>query len=142
VTGASDDDPSGIATYSQVGAQFGFAMLWTMLFSYPLMAGIQEISAWIGRVTGMGIAANIRRHATLLGVAMNFTSLNPIKALFWSAVINGVVAVPVMVVMMLMTGNPRVTGKLRLSSPQKIISWAATVVMSLVTVGMIATWNS
>ena len=62
VTGASDDDPSGIATYSQVGAQFGFAMLWTMLFSYPLMAGIQEISAWIGRVTGMGIAANIRRH--------------------------------------------------------------------------------
>jgi NRAMP (natural resistance-associated macrophage protein)-like metal ion transporter len=62
ITGASDDDPSGIATYSQVGAQFGFAMLWTMLFSYPLMAGIQEISAWIGRVTGMGIAANIRRH--------------------------------------------------------------------------------
>jgi Mn2+/Fe2+ NRAMP family transporter len=45
VTGASDDDPSGIATYSQVGAQFGFAMLWTMLLAYPLMAGIQEISA-------------------------------------------------------------------------------------------------
>jgi Mn2+/Fe2+ NRAMP family transporter len=62
VTGASDDDPSGIATYSQVGAQFGFAMLWTMLFSYPLMAGIPEISAWIGRVTGIGIAGNIRRH--------------------------------------------------------------------------------
>src|ERR1700736_4506577 len=61
VTGASDDDPSGIATYSQVGAQFGFAMLWTMVFSYPLMAGIQEISAWIGRVTGLGIAGNIRR---------------------------------------------------------------------------------
>ena len=62
VTGAADDDPSGIATYSQIGAQFGFAMLWTMLFSYPLMAGIQEISAWIGRVTGVGIAGNIRRH--------------------------------------------------------------------------------
>src|ERR1700722_15889403 len=62
VPGASDDDPSGIATYAQVGAQFGFTMLWTMLFSYPLMSGIQEISAWIGRVTGMGIAANIRRH--------------------------------------------------------------------------------
>src|SRR6202045_4084487 len=61
-TGASDDDPSGIATYSQVGAQFGFAMLWTMLLSYPLMAGIQEISAWIGRVTGVGLAGNIRRH--------------------------------------------------------------------------------
>jgi NRAMP (natural resistance-associated macrophage protein)-like metal ion transporter len=404
VTGASDDDPSGIATYSQVGAQFGFAMLWTMLFSFPLMAGIQEISAWIGRVTGMGIAANIRRYypawvlypivvlilvaniinigadigamgsalklviggsallyavgfgvisvmaavfipyhqyaqllkwsalvllvyiatafavhvpwpraliatviphitlsksymtaltavfgttispylfvwqasqeveeqeaapgetalklapeqesaqlepmrtdtftgmaisnviaffiildtaaslhlhgvtdiqsatqaaeslrpfagelsfllfsfgivgtgllavpvlagsaayalaeafrwptglerpfekargfygvlsiATLLGVAMNFTSLNPIKALFWSAVINGVVAVPVMIVMMLMTGNPKITGKLRLSPLQKIIGWAATVVMSLVTIGMLATWNA
>src|ERR1039457_7291025 len=48
VTGAADDDPSGIATYSQVGAQFGFTMLWTMLLTYPLMAGIQEISAWIG----------------------------------------------------------------------------------------------
>src|SRR5271155_3538719 len=62
ITGAADDDPSGIATYSQVGAQFGFAMLWTMLLTYPLMAGIQEISAWIGRVTGVGIAGNIRRH--------------------------------------------------------------------------------
>jgi NRAMP (natural resistance-associated macrophage protein)-like metal ion transporter len=403
VTGASDDDPSGIATYSQVGAQFGFAMLWTMLFSYPLMAGIQEISAWIGRVTGMGIAANIQRHysvwvlypivvlilfanvinigadigamgsalklviggsallyavgfgaisvlaavfipyhqyarvlkwsalvllvyiatafaidvpwhqaliatvtphitlsksymtaltavfgttispylffwqasqeveeqeaaegevalklapeqeasqlepmradtflgmaisnviaffiildtaaslhlhgvtdiqsatqaaeslrpfagelsfllfslgivgtgllavpilagsaayalaeafkwrtglerplekapafygvlsvATLLGVAMNLTSLNPIRALFWSAVINGVVAVPVMIVMMLMTANPKVTGQLRLSLLQKIVGWAATIVMLLVTVGMIANWN-
>ena len=60
VTGASDDDPSGIATYSQIGAQFGFAMLWTMLLTYPLMDGIQEISAWIGRVTGVGIAGNIR----------------------------------------------------------------------------------
>jgi NRAMP (natural resistance-associated macrophage protein)-like metal ion transporter len=61
VTGASDDDPSGIATYSQVGAQFGYSMGWTMLFSYPLMAAIQEISARIGCVTGKGIAGNIRR---------------------------------------------------------------------------------
>ena len=62
ITGASDDDPSGIATYSQVGAQFGFRMTWVMLFSYPLMAAIQEISARIGRVTGHGIASNIRMH--------------------------------------------------------------------------------
>lgn len=62
ITGASDDDPSGIATYSQVGAQFGFGMLWTMLFSYPLMAAIQEISGQIGRVTGRGIAGNLRKH--------------------------------------------------------------------------------
>jgi NRAMP (natural resistance-associated macrophage protein)-like metal ion transporter len=62
VTGAADDDPSGIATYSQVGAQFGYGMAWTLVFSYPLMAAIQEISARIGRVTGFGIAGNLRRH--------------------------------------------------------------------------------
>jgi NRAMP (natural resistance-associated macrophage protein)-like metal ion transporter len=62
ITGASDDDPSGIATYSQSGAAFGFAMCWVMLFTFPLMAAIQEISARIGRVTGQGIAGNIRTH--------------------------------------------------------------------------------
>ncbi|HEY3912379.1 MAG TPA: divalent metal cation transporter [Stellaceae bacterium] len=62
ITGASDDDPSGIATYSQVGAQFGYSMAWVMLFTWPLMAAIQEISARIGRVTGEGIAGNIRHH--------------------------------------------------------------------------------
>jgi NRAMP (natural resistance-associated macrophage protein)-like metal ion transporter len=62
ITGASDDDPSGIATYSQAGAQFGYAIGWTMLFTYPLMCAIQLISAQIGRVTGRGIAGNMRRH--------------------------------------------------------------------------------
>jgi NRAMP (natural resistance-associated macrophage protein)-like metal ion transporter len=62
ITGAADDDPSGIATYSQVGAQFGYAMSWTMLFSYPLMVVIQEIAARIGSTTGHGIANNLRRH--------------------------------------------------------------------------------
>lgn len=59
ITGASDDDPSGIATYSQAGAQLGYGMLWTMLLTYPLMTGIQAISARIGRVTGRGISGNI-----------------------------------------------------------------------------------
>jgi NRAMP (natural resistance-associated macrophage protein)-like metal ion transporter len=62
ITGASDNDPSGIATYSQAGAQFGFSMLWTMVFVYPFMAGIQDISARVGRVTGHGIAGNLRRY--------------------------------------------------------------------------------
>jgi NRAMP (natural resistance-associated macrophage protein)-like metal ion transporter len=62
ITGASDDDPSGIATYSQAGAQFGYGMTWVMLFIWPLMAAIQEISARIGRVTGEGIAGNVRAH--------------------------------------------------------------------------------
>ena len=61
ITGASDDDPSGIATYSQVGAKFGFDMLWTMLISYPMMTAVQEISARIGRITGRGLAGNMRR---------------------------------------------------------------------------------
>ena len=62
ITGAADDDPSGIATYSQAGAQFGFNMLWTLFLTYPLMVGIQVISAKIGRVSGHGLATNIGRH--------------------------------------------------------------------------------
>ncbi len=62
VTGAADDDPSGIATYSQAGAQYGYALLWSVLFTTPLMIGIQIISARIGRVTGHGLAANVREH--------------------------------------------------------------------------------
>ena len=62
ITGAADDDPSGIATYSQAGEQFGFSIAWTMLFSYPLMVAIQEISARIGRTSGRGIAGNLRIH--------------------------------------------------------------------------------
>src|SRR5205085_10834032 len=62
ITGASDDDPSGIATYSQAGAQFGYALGWTMLFSYPLMSVVQMISARIGRTTGHGLAGNLSRY--------------------------------------------------------------------------------
>src|SRR4030088_21927 len=62
VTGAADDDPSGIATYSQAGAQFGFQLGWTLLLTYPLMVVIQAISARIGRTTGKGIAGNLRDH--------------------------------------------------------------------------------
>jgi NRAMP (natural resistance-associated macrophage protein)-like metal ion transporter len=61
ITGAADDDPSGIATYSQVGAGFGYSMLWTTFITFPLMVGIQVVSARIGRVTGNGLAANIRQ---------------------------------------------------------------------------------
>lgn len=83
ITGASDNDPSGVATYSQAGAQFGFSMLWTMIFVYPFMGGIQDISARIGRVTGRGIAGNLRRYypnwiaftMSLLMVAANTINL-------------------------------------------------------------------
>ncbi|MHC2433512.1 NRAMP family divalent metal transporter [Bradyrhizobium sp. USDA 4451] len=62
ITGASDDDPSGIGTYSQAGAQLGYGIGWTMLLTFPLMTAIQEISARVGRVTGHGIAGNVCRH--------------------------------------------------------------------------------
>jgi NRAMP (natural resistance-associated macrophage protein)-like metal ion transporter len=65
ITGAADDDPSGIATYSQVGAQFGYGLAWTMLFSLPFMIAIQMISGRIGCVTGHGIADNLRRHYSI-----------------------------------------------------------------------------
>ncbi len=62
ITGASDDDPSGIATYSQAGAQFGYSLGWTLVLTYPLMCAIQMTSAQVGRVTGHGLAGNMRRH--------------------------------------------------------------------------------
>jgi len=71
VTGAADDDPSGVGTYSQVGAQFGYGMAWTLFFGFPLLASIQAVCAQIGAVTGKGIAQNLRQHyppALLRGV--------------------------------------------------------------------------
>src|ERR1700675_1746329 len=62
ITGASDDDPSGIATCSQAGAQFGYALTWTMLFTYPLMTAVQIVSTRMGRTTERGIAGNLRQH--------------------------------------------------------------------------------
>src|ERR1700756_1627059 len=62
IPGAADDDPSGIATYSQAGAQYGYGLLWSVFLTTPLMVGIQIVSARIGRVPGHGIAANIRDH--------------------------------------------------------------------------------
>jgi NRAMP (natural resistance-associated macrophage protein)-like metal ion transporter len=79
ITGAADDDPSGIATYSQVGAQFGMGMLWTMLFSFPLMAAMQEICGRLGRITGAGIAENLRKNypkPVLYGLVSLFCAAN------------------------------------------------------------------
>jgi len=62
ITGAADDDPSGIGTHSQIGAQFGYGLSWTFVLSFPLMVAIQQVAAEIGRVTGAGIARNLRQH--------------------------------------------------------------------------------
>jgi NRAMP (natural resistance-associated macrophage protein)-like metal ion transporter len=82
ITGASDDDPSGIATYSQAGAQFGFSLGWTLFLTYPLMCAIQLICAEVGRVTGLGLAGNMRRHYpsallyTLVGLLLIANTIN------------------------------------------------------------------
>ena len=82
VTGAADDDPSGIGTYSQVGAQFGYGMAWTMFFGFPLLASIQAVCAQIGATTGRGIAQNLRRHyprRVLQGVVILLLTANVIN---------------------------------------------------------------
>lgn len=82
ITGASDDDPSGIATYSQAGAQFGFSLGWVILFSLPLLCAIQEVSARIGRVTGRGLAGVIKLHfprpvlVTVVGLLVLANTIN------------------------------------------------------------------
>ncbi len=76
---------------------------------------------------------------TLIGVAINFVHIDPIKALFWSAVINGVVAVPLMVVMMLMTMRPQVMGEFTLPRPLWVMGWLSTAVMALAVATMFAT---
>jgi len=76
--------------------------------------------------------------ATVIGLLLNFVHLNPIKALFWAAVLNGIVAVPVMVLMMILTQNPKVMGKFTLPKYLRVVGWAATGAMLLAVVGMIA----
>jgi Mn2+/Fe2+ NRAMP family transporter len=74
--------------------------------------------------------------ATMVGAAINFSPINPIKALFWSAVINGVVAVPVMAIMMLMTASPKIMGKFPIGGTLRVVGWSATAVMAAAVVGM------
>src|SRR5258708_31591022 len=79
VTGAADDDPSGIATYSQAGAKFGYGLLWTVFLTTPFMIAIQLVSAQIGRVTGKGVAANAMQLAprwVILGLVALLVAAN------------------------------------------------------------------
>ncbi|MGE8179730.1 NRAMP family divalent metal transporter [Pseudomonas fluorescens] len=245
ITGVADDDPSGIATYSQAGAQFGLNMLWTMPLTFPLMAAVQSMCENLGRVTGKGLAANIKtafspavlksvvlllliantlniaadvaamgevaelvsgintaaqaastlrplagdfayllfalgilgvgmigvpvlagsgayalcetmgwheglerkvRNArgfysiiaisVLAALAIQYSPISPMKALFWSAVINGVVAVPLMVVIIILVSKKSVMGDFTVSRPLIILGWVATAVMGAAAMAM------
>jgi NRAMP (natural resistance-associated macrophage protein)-like metal ion transporter len=130
---------------------FGLGIIGTGLLALPVLAGSAAYA--VGEAMGwhVGLARKLHRApafyatiavATLVGIGLNFTKIDPIKALFWSAVINGVVAVPVMVMMMLLGSRSKIMGKFTLSAPLKIIGWIATGVMALAAAGMFATMGS
>jgi Mn2+/Fe2+ NRAMP family transporter len=127
---------------------FSIGIIGTGLIAIPVLAGSSAYALAETLKLPIGLERKLHRAkgfygilavATLLGVALNFIGLNPIKALFWSAVINGVAAVPIMIVMMLMTSNRKITGGLRLPTLQRVIGWIATGVMFVVAASMLAT---
>ena len=129
---------------------FAAGIIGTGLLAVPVLAGsaayaMAEAFRWrIGLARPLMKARGfyaILAAATVLGVALNFTSIDPIKALFWSAVVNGVIAVPIMAVMMLAV-KPEVMGPFVITRRLRLLGWLATTVMTLVVVAMIATWKS
>ena len=130
---------------------FGLGIIGTGLLALPVLAGSSAYA--LGEAFGwhVGLARKLERArafyaviagATAIGVLMNFTPIDPVKALFWSAVINGVVAVPVMVAMMLLSNNRSAMGHFKLPKALNALGWLATVVMTVAAVGMFATWDA
>ncbi|HEX3953127.1 MAG TPA: divalent metal cation transporter, partial [Stellaceae bacterium] len=132
-------------------AVFACGIVGTGLLAIPVLAG----SAAYAVAEAMGWKVGLSRTprdaqafygtiviGTLLGVAINFVDIDPIKALFWSAVINGVVAVPVMILMMLMTMRPQVMGQFTLPRPLWLMGWLSTLTMTIAVCTMFATWQS
>ena len=130
---------------------FALGIIGTGLLAVPVLAGSAAFA--VGEAFGwhVGLALKLGRAPTfyaviaiafIVGVGLNFTRIDPIKALFWSAVINGVVAVPVMVMMMLLSSRKVVMGQFTLPWPLKVVGWLATAVMALAAIGMFATWGA
>jgi Mn2+/Fe2+ NRAMP family transporter len=135
---------AGVATF----VVFAMGIVGTGLLAVPVLAGSAayatgEAFGWhVGLARKLGRAPSFYATiaiATVIGAALNFTPIDPIKALFWSAVINGVVAVPVMAMMMLLATRPKIMGRFTLTRGLVIVGWVATGVMALAAVGMIVT---
>ena len=132
-------------------AIFSAGIIGTGLLAVPILAGsaayaVAETCNWpigLGRTLprAKGFYA-ILTIATLLGMALNFTAIDPIQALFWSAVINGVIAVPIMAVMMLMAVREDIMGQFVITRRIRILGWLATAIMALAVLAMAVTWNS
>jgi Mn2+/Fe2+ NRAMP family transporter len=132
-------------------ALFAAGIVGTGLLAVPILAGsaayaVAEAFRW---PIGLGLPLlkargfyTILSIATLLGVAIDFTPIDPIKALFWSAVINGVIAVPIMAVMMLMAARADIMGNFTVKRRLKVLGWIATCAMAAAVVAMFATWGN
>ncbi|HEY5302156.1 MAG TPA: divalent metal cation transporter, partial [Acetobacteraceae bacterium] len=129
---------------------FALGIIGTGLLALPVLAGSAAYAVGEALQWPVGLARQPLRAkafygaiaaATTIGMVLNFTPIDPIKALFWSAVINGVVAVPVMAMMMVMAVRTKVMGQFTLSQPLRIMGWLATAVMAAAAVGMFATWG-
>jgi Mn2+/Fe2+ NRAMP family transporter len=129
---------------------FALGIIGTGLLAVPVLAGSAAYAVGEGLKWRVGLGHRPGRApafygaialATLIGASLNFTPLDPIKALFWSAVINGIAAVPIMVMIMLMASRDRVMGQFALRPLLKTCGWLATAAMGLAAVGMFATWR-
>ena len=145
ITGAADDDPSGISTYSVTGAAFGYGPLWTAIFSFPLMLSVQLMCARLGMVTGRGLAGVVRRRYArwvlwsacgLLAVANVF---NIGADLAGMAVVNGVLAPPLVALVVLLTSDSSVMGTRRNPLWLRCLGWTTAAVMALAAVGLLVT---
>jgi Mn2+/Fe2+ NRAMP family transporter len=126
-------------------ALFATGIIATGMLAVPVLAGssayaVSEVFGWTEGLNRRPVEAKsfyaTIAVATLGGVALNFTSLDPVKALYWSAVVNGMLAAPLMAVMMVVAMNPRVMGRLTLQRPMLVIGWLATSVMMLATIAL------
>jgi Mn2+/Fe2+ NRAMP family transporter len=129
-------------------AIFTFGIIGTGLLAVPVLAGSAAYA--LGEANKWPIGLARKPHAakafyasiavaTMIGALLNLSPINPIKALYWSAVLNGIVAVPLMVILMLMTGNPRVMGRFVIGGALRVVGWAATLVMAASAVAMVVT---
>ena len=127
---------------------FALGIIGTGFLSIPVLAGSAAYAMGEAQKWPIGLARQLMEAkafyatiavSTLVGMILNFTPINPIKALYWSAVINGVVAVPVMVIMMLMSSEPKVLGKFVVRGSLKLLGWASTIVMALAVIAMVVT---
>src|SRR5262249_51739162 len=126
---------------------FAIGIIGTGLLGVPVLAGSAAYAIAEGQRWPVGLARQPKEAAafyislvvaTVIGIGLNFTAIDPIKALFWAAVINGVVAVPVMVLLMLMASRRRVMGEFAVVGGLRLLGWLATAFMSLAAVGMFA----